>query len=758
MSILGKKRIVPSRAQEVLAQSDALFRALVDKSSDIMVLANAEGTLTYVSSSITRIMGYRPEELVGSDSLALVHPDDLPMMQQVSEAIHGTPGKSVSAEYRLRCKDGSWRWFEGVGTNLLDDPQVGAVVGNFRDITERRRAEEALQAEEQRFHMVWESASDAMALSDAQGRVLAANPAYYQLYGFRPEDVVGQPFSIIFSKEQQAWAQAEYQAVFASEKRDAPIESTVVRADGSIRIVETSYDFLVQQGRRMAMISIIRDITERKHAQEQLAASEERFRALLERSTDAISLLDRQGRRLYATPASARIVGYEPTECIGEETFGLIHPEDVQQVRDVFAAIVQQPGKSLPAHFRVQHKNGAWVWIEGTGTNLLDHPSVGAVVVNYHDITARKRLEVALRQSKEQLEVILQNIAVGISVQDRSGRIVYINEAGATLCGYASPAEALRAPDFQSQHTSTLQRYDIHDEQGKPFPFTELPGSRALRGEQAPQAIMQYYDRVSQTRRWSLVKAQPIVDEEGQVQLAVAIFSDITDAYEAEQRKDEFISLASHELKTPITTAKGLTQLVKRKLKQQAATELTSALTTIETQLDRLTRLVNDLLDVSKIQAGTLDYAQEPIAIDELLQSIVDIAQLTSPTHTITLQGASHKHILGDRDRLEQVFLNLISNAVKYSPQADTVTLHVSASHDRVMVCVQDYGVGIPPEHQAKIFDRFYRVSDEATKAFPGLGMGLYISSEIVKRHGGEIAVESEEGQGARFIVSLPVV
>ena len=206
-------------------------------------------------------MGYRPEELVGSDALALVHPDDLPMMQQVSEAIRQSPGKSVSAEYRLRCKDGSWRWFEGVGTNLLDDPRVGAIVGNFRDITERRHAAEALQAEEQRFRMVWESASDAMVLSDAQGRVLAANPAYFQLYGYRPEDVIGQPFSIIFSKEQQAWTQAEYASVFASERRDAPIESTVVRADGSVRIVETPYDFLLQQGRRVAMISIIRDIT-----------------------------------------------------------------------------------------------------------------------------------------------------------------------------------------------------------------------------------------------------------------------------------------------------------------------------------------------------------------------------------------------------------------------------------------------------------------------------------------------------------------
>src|SRR5579859_4415584 len=137
MSIHEKKRMATSKAEEVLTQSDALFRALIDKSSDIIVLANAEGMLTYISSSITHIMGYSPEALLGRPALGLVHPDDLALMQQVSAAIRQSPGTSLRAEYRLQCMDGSWRWFEGVGTNLLDDLQVGAIIGNFRDITER---------------------------------------------------------------------------------------------------------------------------------------------------------------------------------------------------------------------------------------------------------------------------------------------------------------------------------------------------------------------------------------------------------------------------------------------------------------------------------------------------------------------------------------------------------------------------------------------------------------------------------------------
>ena len=630
-----KNVIAHSHAQEALARNETLFRALIENSSDIIVLLDAYGKVSYVSPSITRIMGYPSEDFLGCNALDFVHPDDLDGMSGLFQSILQSPRKSLSVEYRLRCHDGSWRWFEGVETNLLDDPEVGAIVGNFRDITERKQAEE------------------------------------------------------------------------------------------------------------------------------QLKANEERFRTLTEKSTDAISLIDREGRRLYSTPTSSCIIGYEPMAYVGEDPFGYIHPEDAQHVRQVLGAIIQQPGKSLPAQFRVQHKNGHWIWIEGTGTNLLDQPGIQAIVVNYRDITERKQLEFAIRQSKQQLEVILQNIADGISVQDAQGNVVYMNEAGARLCGYTSVEEFMRTPDFQTQRTTTLQRYEILDEQGNPFPLTELPGSRALRGENHPHAIVQYFDRVSQHYRWSLIKAQPIFDEQGsenrQVQLAVTVFSDITEAYEDEKRKDEFIGMASHELKTPLTTIKGLTQLVHRRLEKQGATEFVPIVATIETQVNRVNRLVNDFLDISKIRAGRLDYTLEAIDLDELVHAIVDTAQLTSPTHTITVQGASHNHITGDRDRLEQVFFNLINNAVKYSPQAEQVDIHIATAQDTVTVSVQDYGVGIPQEHRSKIFDRFYSVNDDKNKAFPGLGMGLYISYEIVRRHGGDITVTSEEGQGSTFTVSLPL-
>jgi signal transduction histidine kinase len=226
---------------------------------------------------------------------------------------------------------------------------------------------------------------------------------------------------------------------------------------------------------------------------------------------------------------------------------------------------------------------------------------------------------------------------------------------------------------------------------------------------------------------------------------------------ELEQRKDAFIVMASHELKTPLSTLKVSSQLLKRRCEQQGLSAPVLALAKMEAQIDRLTRLVNDLLDVSKIQAGTVEYAEEPVAMDALVHDIVDLLQQTTTTHILTVSGASDQTVIGDRDRLGQVVTNLLTNAMKYSPQADKVEIGLASSKDRVVIQVRDYGVGIAKVHQNKIFERFYRVNDSHENTFPGLGMGLYIACAIVKHYAGTITVESEEGKGSTFSVSLPV-
>jgi signal transduction histidine kinase len=226
---------------------------------------------------------------------------------------------------------------------------------------------------------------------------------------------------------------------------------------------------------------------------------------------------------------------------------------------------------------------------------------------------------------------------------------------------------------------------------------------------------------------------------------------------ELEQRKDDFINMASHELRNPLAAVKLQTQLVRKRLEKQSHHEAATALSRMEGPINRLERLTAELLDVSKIQAGRLEYLQETVDFDALLREITDTMQYLNPSHTLVVRGAVHTSLMADRDRLGQVFTNLISNAIKYSPNTETVEIDLSTSEERVTVRVCDHGLGIPREQRGKVFERFYRVTDPKQKAIPGLGMGLYIVAEIVKHHGGTITVDSEVGKGSTFHVALPL-
>jgi PAS domain S-box-containing protein len=236
----------------------------------------------------------------------------------------------------------------------------------------------------------------------------------------------------------------------------------------------------------------------------------------------------------------------------------------------------------------------------------------------------------------------------------------------------------------------------------------------------------------------------------------IAFVLDITERKKLEQRKDEFIGIASHELKTPLTSIKGYTQILERIIHQMGDDKLKLYLKKTNTYIDRLNSLIADLLDVSKIQAGKLQMDFSTFDFDKLVDAGIETMQHTNMKHKIVKEGEVHTRIYGDKHRLEQVFTNLLSNAIKYSPDADKVVVTVSKDKDRVKVAVKDFGVGIPKAKISKLFDRFYRV-EETSKRFSGLGIGLYISCEIIKRHGGDMRVESDYGKGSTFYFTLPI-
>jgi PAS domain S-box-containing protein len=234
---------------------------------------------------------------------------------------------------------------------------------------------------------------------------------------------------------------------------------------------------------------------------------------------------------------------------------------------------------------------------------------------------------------------------------------------------------------------------------------------------------------------------------------------DVTERNQLEARKNAFISMASHELKTPVTSLKGFTQLLQRRLRRQQVDPQTMLfLDRMDAQLNKLTGLISDLLDVSKMQEGKLPYRETRFDLDELARETIENVQAAITTHQVRIEGATSAQISGDRDRLGQVLINLLTNAVKYSPGADTVIVRLSADQRWAEVAVQDFGIGIAAQHHQRIFEQFYQVAEPQEGGYPGLGIGLYIAQTLVERHGGRLWLESRKGAGSTFHFTLPTL
>jgi two-component system sensor histidine kinase/response regulator len=239
-------------------------------------------------------------------------------------------------------------------------------------------------------------------------------------------------------------------------------------------------------------------------------------------------------------------------------------------------------------------------------------------------------------------------------------------------------------------------------------------------------------------------------------QMQKALLEEIEFRKEAERKKDEFISIASHELKTPLTSVKGYLQLLERSIDKGDISVVKSRLFKVQDQLEKLNVLVADLLDISKIESGKLKFNKKYFSIDALMQNLVDLMQQSYTNFKISLSGSAGQEVFGDEMRIEQVIVNFITNAIKYSPGTNEIQIKVQVCDDKLYVSVKDFGIGMSKEHQDKVFNKFYRV-EETSLRFQGLGIGLYICAEIINRHNGTIGVNSKPGKGSEFYFYIPI-
>lgn len=251
-----------------------------------------------------------------------------------------------------------------------------------------------------------------------------------------------------------------------------------------------------------------------------------------------------------------------------------------------------------------------------------------------------------------------------------------------------------------------------------------------------------------------LLNARKFYKDGDNILLAI---EDITDRKDIEQQKDSFIGIASHELKTPITTLKAYAQILKKRISQRNDSKDTYLIQNINDQTDRVANLISDLLDTSKIQAGKMIMTKKNFDLNVIVSKMIADFQHTTETHQIVKEGEIKGQVFGDQSRIEQVLSNLIANAIKYSANSDKVIVRMETDKKNAIVSVKDFGSGIEKHDQAKVFERFYRIRDKGETNVAGFGLGLYIAAEIIKGHQGKIWVESERGKGSKFYFTLPL-
>jgi PAS domain S-box-containing protein len=380
-------------AEDALRQSEERFRALVQNSYDVVVVLDHSGARKYISPSIERLLGYAPADLLGHSPEDLVHPDDVPALAEAIESCLRGVQETPAFELRLLHHNGSWHNFEVIGRNLLQDPSVGGIVFTSREITARKAAETALRESEERFRAVWEATSEAMALADLDGIVVAVNPAFCALYELNPQQVVGQSFAVIFPEETRAAAIEQYHALFADPNPPPTYEWRVHRADGSERFVEARVDFLVRDGERVAMIAVLRDATERHATMSALRESEERFRSSFDHAPIGMALVALDGRFLEVNRALCELVGYSDQEMLDRSSQDIVHPDDMADVLEIHKRLSTGEMDSYQLEQRYIHKDGHIVWILLTGSAVhqrgLPHYSITHIL----DITGRRHLE-----------------------------------------------------------------------------------------------------------------------------------------------------------------------------------------------------------------------------------------------------------------------------------------------------------------------------------------------------------------------------
>lgn len=757
--IKSKKSDVPNHVDESIKQNAETFKIIDSTITDMLILLDTNGHLIYCSSSYYGLLNDKKIK-IGHDFFEDIHPGDRGLaLQTFHEMVKSGTDKRI--EYRLVVQGEEFKHIESQWNAATDElGHVQHIVIIARVITKRKRAEEALRESVKHFRALLENISDAISLINPYGIVLYTSRSTNRVLGYSANEFVGtNVFDLIHSDD----LSAVLEQMTLLRKKEGSIQSLQFRIkhkDNSWRWMEGVANNLANEPSVQAIVFNYRDITQRKEAEEAFRESDKRFRALVENSSDAISLISGEGNISYVGPSFSRITGYSGEEALQANLFQFIHPDDRPQTETLFKELLKRPRHILMIQFRMLHRNGSWMWMEGVANNLLTEPSIKTIVLNFRDITDRKKANEALAEEKERLLVTLRSIGEGVITTDTLGRVILMNKS-AEMITNITQEEAFGKPISQVLPLTSGSSGEVID----------YPVDKVLRTKNNAEAA----DHVlilpkKNEHRIITDNAAPIQDKEGNLLGVVVVFRDTTDRLRIEEellkaRKIESIGILAggiaHDFNNILSAILGNISMSKMKLEHGNKEKTLELLTRAEKASERARDLTQQLLTFSKGGAPV----KKTSSISDLLRDSANFSSAGSNVRCEFEISPNLWQVDMDAGQMSQVINNLIINARQAMPNGGIVrieALNITFESDNtkygvllkkgqyVRIAICDQGTGIAPENIQKIFDPYF------TTKKTGSGLGLATSYSIIKNHEGAITVESKIGAGTTFFVILP--
>ncbi|HEY9361929.1 MAG TPA: ATP-binding protein, partial [Chitinophagaceae bacterium] len=503
------------------------------------------------------------------------------------------------------------------------------------------------------------------------------------------------------------------------------------------------------------------NITERKLSIELTNQSRERYQTFISKSTEGIwrfevekpisvkfskevqkKQLLKNAYLAECNNAIAKRYGYEKAEDVIGISMGELLSES--ELKNYLGQFISS-GYYLTDAVVHETVNGESKYYLNNLVGIVESDTIKRIWGTKRDITEHKRNELSLKRTQQKLALALSAAAVAAWIWHVDSNQIEWNEEQQKIygtvecpdhCTFEDWIKMIHADDAVEVHRKISDAVNHKKELSLEF--------RVLWPDESIH--------------WILLKGNPSYDENGiAVQLA-GVNIDITDRKLLEKEREDFIAITSHELKTPLTSIKAYSEILYEILEQKKDMQSASLAKKMDKQIDRLHLLIKDLLDVSKINEGQLQLKPSYFDFNKLLDNVIEDMQSTTRKHKLIKEAKVDQQIWADKEKIREVLINYISNAIKYSPQSTEVIIKASTDEHRLIASVQDFGIGISKANVPRLFNRFVRVNDSTVNTFPGLGLGLYISSEIIKKHNGTVWVESVKDQGSEFFFTLPLV